>query len=76
MHDCLYSSSSEEFSDFESDSDTMAPFYTEGNDLHEFVISAKAEPRNPPPRKVFCHIAGRELPGAGRTETLKTKKLR
>jgi len=26
--------------------------------------------------KVFCHIADRELPGAGRTETLKTKKLR
>ena len=26
--------------------------------------------------KVFCHIADIELPGAGRTETLRTKKLR
>ena len=29
-----------------------------------------------PGKKVFCHIADRELPGAGRTETLRTKKLR
>jgi hypothetical protein len=44
-----------------------------GGDAAAGSASAQGSPQQ---KKVFCHIADRELPGAGRTETLRTKKLR